>query len=134
MQDTKSVAGLIGLEAQRFASNWFLFSMLGPALSFPVLLGFLSSARQARVRIVAFAALSMAIALAPCVYTMPHYAAPATVAVYIFAAEGLRYLWQQGKDGERAFVAAVCLHGLVTAAAYQADRERCPQFDLCDAR
>ena len=39
---------------------------------------------------------------------MPHYAAPATVLVYIFAAEGLRYLWEQPGTGERAFVFAVC--------------------------
>jgi hypothetical protein len=29
--------------------------------------------------------------------------------VYIFAVEGLHYLWQQQKNGERAFVIAVCL-------------------------
>jgi hypothetical protein len=58
-------------------------------------------------------------ALALCVYTMPHYAAPATIAVYLFAVEGLRYLWQQGKDGERAFVVAVCLTVVIASLTRQ---------------
>jgi hypothetical protein len=106
-EKTKSISGLIGVEARRFLSDWFFY--VGPALSFPVLLGFLASVRQPRLRIVVLAALSTAIALALCIYTMPHYAAPATVAVYIFAVAGLQYLWEQQKDGERAFVIAVCL-------------------------
>jgi hypothetical protein len=106
-EKTKSSSGLIGVEARRLLSDWFFY--VGPALSFPVLLGFLASVRQPRLRIVVLAALSTAIALALCIYTLPHYAAPATVAVYIFAVAGLHYLWQQQKDGERAFVIAVCL-------------------------
>lgn len=114
---TKSISGLIGMEGSQFLSAWFFYA--GPALSFPILLGFLSSARQPRLRIVAFAWFSMAIALALCFYFMPHYAAPATVAVYIFAAEGMRYLWRHGKDGERAFVVAVCLTVVVVSLARQ---------------
>lgn len=106
-EKTKSVSGLISVESWRFLSDWFFY--VGPALSFPVLIGFLSAARQPRLRIVVSVALSTGIALALCIYTMPHYAAPATIAVYVFAAEGLRYLWQQEKDGERALVVAVCL-------------------------
>ena len=68
-----------------------------------------SPVKERRLRIVAFAAFSTASALALCIYTMPHYAAPATIAIYIFAIEGLRCLWQQGKTGEQAFVVAVCL-------------------------
>jgi hypothetical protein len=106
-EKTKTIAGLINVEAGRFSSDWFFY--LGPALSFPVFIGLLASVRQARMRIVAWVALSTAIALALCIYTMPHYAAPATVVVYLFAAEGLRYLWQQRHTGEQAFVIAVCL-------------------------
>ena len=106
-QDTKSIAGLIGLETQRFGVDWLFY--VGPALSFPVLLGFLVSIREPRLRVVAAVMLSTAIAVALCIYSMPHYAAPATVVVYIFAVEGLHYLWQQQKNGERAFVIAVCL-------------------------
>jgi len=82
-------------------------------------LGMVSSAIQPRMRIVVFAALAMALALALCIYTMPHYAAPATVAVYLFAAEGLRYLWQQGREGERAFVVAVCITVVVASLSRQ---------------
>ena len=114
---TKSSFGLISVEGRRFLSDWFFY--VGPALSFPVLLGFLSSAKQPRLRIAMFAALSTAIALAFCIYTMPHYAAPATVTVYIFAMEGLRYLWEKGRDGARAFVVAVCLTVVVVSLTRQ---------------
>ena len=106
-QSTKSIAGLISLEAQRFGINWLFY--VGLALSFPVLLGLLLCLRERRLQIVAAVALSMLIALALCIYSMPHYAAVATVVVYMFAVEGLYHLWQQQKNGERAFVAAVCL-------------------------
>lgn len=106
-EKTKSISGLVSVGSSRFLSDWFFY--VGPALSFPVLLGIFASVREPRMRIVVLAALATAIALALCIYTMPHYAAPATVAVYIFAVAGLQYLWQQQKDGERAFVLAVCL-------------------------
>ncbi len=105
-QKTKSISGLMSLLGARLLADWFFY--VGPALTFPVLLGLISSVVQPRMRIVALATLAMVIALALCIYTMPHYAAPATVAGYLFAVEGLRYLWQQGRDGERAFVVAVC--------------------------
>ncbi len=116
-QKTKSISGLMGLVGARFLSDWFFY--IGPALTFPVFLGLISSAIQPRMRIVVFAALAMALALALCIYTMPHYAAPATVAVYLFAAEGLRYLWQQGREGERAFVVAVGITVVVTSLTRQ---------------
>jgi hypothetical protein len=116
-EKTKSISGLISLESSRLLSDWFFY--VGPALSFPVLLGFLASVRQPRLRIVVLAALSTAIALALCIYTLPHYAAPATVAVYIFAVAGLHYLWQQQKDGERAFVIAVCLTVVAVSVSRQ---------------
>jgi hypothetical protein len=114
---TKSISGIFSVEGQRFLADWFFY--IGPALSFPVLVGFLSCAKQLHLRIVVSAAFSMAIALALCIYTMPHYAAPTTVAVYVFAVEGLRYLWLQGKDGERTFVIAVCLAVAVVSLTRQ---------------
>jgi hypothetical protein len=116
-EKTKTISGLIGVEIWRFLSDWFFY--IGVALSFPLLLGLLSSVRQVRLRIAVLAAITTTMALALCVYTMPHYAAPATIAVYLFAVEGLRYLWQQGKDGERAFVVAVCLTVLIASLARQ---------------
>ena len=116
-QKTKSISGLISLAGARFLSDWFFY--IGPALTFPVFLGMISSAIQPRMRIVVFAGLAMALALALCIYTMPHYAAPATVAIYLFAAEGLRYLWQQGREGEQAFVVAVCITVVVASLTRQ---------------
>jgi len=116
-QKTKSISGLISLVGPRFLSDWFFY--VGPALTFPVFLGMISSAIQPRMRIVVFAALAMALALALCIYTMPHYAAPAAVVVYLFAAEGLRYLWQQGREGEQAFVVAVCMTVVVASLTRQ---------------
>ena len=116
-EKTKSISGLAGVEGWRFMHDWFFY--VGPALSFPVLLGLLSSIKQPRLRIVDVAAISTIIALALCIYTMPHYAAPATIVVYLLAAEGLRYLWQQGRDGQRAFVVAVCLTVVLTSLTRQ---------------
>ena len=116
-RETRSLAGLVSVEVRRALAGWFFY--IGPALSFPFLLGLLLSATQARLRIVVFAALSTTVALALCIYSMPHYAAPATVTGYLFAVQGLRLLWRRGKDGERAFVVAVCLTVTVTALTRQ---------------
>jgi hypothetical protein len=115
--ETSSLSALLWVEAGRVTSDWFFY--IGVALSFPVLIGFLSSLRQSRLRLAALVALSTAVGLALCIYTMPHYAAPATVAVYVFAAEGMRYLWEQHGSGERAFVIGVCLTVLVSSLAQQ---------------
>ena len=111
--ETNSTSRLIGSTFSRFLSSWFFY--VGPALSFPVLLGVFVALKEPRARIVALAALSMAIALALCIYTMQHYAAPATVVVYLFAAQGLHYLWAQRGTVERAFVMAVCLTVAITS-------------------
>jgi hypothetical protein len=110
-EDTKTVGGVLSIEATRLATNWFFYC--GLALSFPVIIGLLSSWRTESGRVAIFAAASMAIAVSLCTYTMFHYAAPATVTVYLFAVEGLRYLWEQQSTGERAFVVAVCCTVLI---------------------
>ena len=112
-EELSSASGLASIEAGRLAADWFFY--VGVALSFPVLVGFLSIARQPRLRIAAIATISMAIGLALCIYTMPHYAAPAFIAVYIFATEGLRYFWEQRGAGERAFVIAVVVTVIVSS-------------------
>ena len=116
-EDTKSLSGLWSVESGRIGSNWFFY--VGVALTFPVFLGILSSARAPHLRIVLFAAASVAVALALCIYTLPHYASPATVTLYVFVAEGLRYLWQQHSRGEQAFVIGVCLTVMVTSLTRQ---------------
>src|SRR5271166_2335461 len=59
---TKSFSGLAGVEGGRFMSDWFFY--VGTALSFPVLIGLLSSMKQPRLHIVVAAAVSTMIALA----------------------------------------------------------------------
>ena len=116
-EKTKSFSGIFDIESSRLATNWFFYC--GVALSLPVLIGILSACKQKRFRIVILVAASTAIALGLCTYTMFHYAAPLTVTVYIFAAEGLRYLWDHRAFGERAFAVAVCVAVVVTALARQ---------------
>jgi hypothetical protein len=116
-EETRSISGIVKLEVGRFALDWFFY--VGPALTFPVLLGFFSSLMQPRLRIAVIATITISIALALCIYTMPHYAAAATIAVYLFAVEGLRYLWQQRTDGACAFVIAVVLTVVATSLTRQ---------------
>jgi hypothetical protein len=112
-EETKTFAGVVSTEASRLVTNWFFYC--GLALSFPAIVGILSLWRQGPGRLAIFAAASLSLAVALCTYTMFHYAAPATVTVYLFATEGLRYLWEQRTTGERAFVLAVCFTVLVTS-------------------
>ena len=113
----KTFAGIVAAETARFATDWFFYC--GVALSFPMLVDILSIWRQPSRRIVIFVALSTAVAVALCTYTMFHYAAPATIAIYIFAIEGLRYLWEQRSTLEQAFVIAVCATVFVSSLARQ---------------
>ena len=116
-EEQKSFSGLLSAESSRLGQNWFFYC--GVALSLPVLIGFLSACKQPQMRIAVFVAASTAIAVGLCTYTMFHYAAPLTVTVYLFATEGLRYLWQQRATGERAFVVAVCLTVIISSLARQ---------------
>ena len=116
-ESTKSISGVAGIELRRFAILWFFF--VGPALSLPFLVGIISCARGARMRIALAAAATTAIAVAACNWTQVHYYSPATVAIFLFAVEGLRYFWDTGQRGERAFVVAVCLAVLAVSLAGQ---------------
>ncbi len=116
-EQTKAISGLLSIEGGRLLGDWFFY--VGVALSFPALIGFLASMNDPRMRIAVAAALSTVVALVLCIYSMPHYAAPATVTVYIFATEGLWYLWQQGKRGEQVVVVALCLTVVVSSLARQ---------------
>jgi len=117
LEKTKSFSGLIGWELGRLGSNWFFY--VGPALTFPVLLGLLLCIRQRRLWIVLAVAITTALAVALCVFTQDHYFSPATIAIYIFALEGLRHLWEQRGHGEQAFAIAVCLTVMTASLARQ---------------
>ena len=114
---TRSLWGLFQIEAQRLLRNWFFY--IGPALTFPVMLGLLVIVRQRRFRIALFALLSTVVALGLCTYSLPHYAAPATVVLCLFGVAGLQYLWTSQSHCERAFVAAVCLTVVTTSMTRQ---------------
>jgi hypothetical protein len=116
-EKSKSLSGILTLETKRLALNWFFY--VGPALTIPVMIGFVSCMKRPRLRIAVLAFLSTALALGLYIYSLPHYAAVATIAIYIFAAEGLRYLWDLGEKGERAFVIAVCLTVVVCSLTRQ---------------
>ena len=115
-ETVKSIAGVCGLEIRRLLTNWFFY--VGVALSLPAPLGMFLAIREPRGRITVLVALSTMIAIALCTYSMLHYAAPATITVYVLAALGLSYLWQQG-GAERSFAVAVCLTVLVTSLLRQ---------------
>ncbi len=105
----------MGLELKRWSRNWFFY--VGPALSFPLLVGFISCARNPHHRIAVFAALATLLAVAACNWTQMHYYAPATVAIYLFAMEGMRKLWDEEGKGGQAFVVAVLLTVAITSLA-----------------
>ena len=117
LAQTTTLNGLVGFEAARLGVNWFFY--LGPALSIPALLGLLLCIKQKRLLLVLASAITTAIAVGLCTFTQVHYFAPATVAVYVFAVEGLWYLWQQGGTGERAFALAAIATVLIVCAARQ---------------
>jgi hypothetical protein len=108
-----SIRSLLPLDFARITLNWFFY--VGPALSFPALVGLFASIKYSRLRLALYAVSSLGIALFLSVHSMPHYFSIAIVVVYLFAMEGLRYLWDQQRDGDRAFAVAVCFTVLVVS-------------------
>jgi hypothetical protein len=117
IEEAKSAAGLAEIESSRLLLNWFFY--VGPVLTLPLFIGLLSSFSRPPLRIAVWVAVFTAAACALCHYNLLHYAAPATVVVYLLAAEGLRYVWEQRKRGEQVFVIAVCLAVVVASLARQ---------------
>ena len=116
-KESGTVSGLLSVESRRAAEDWFFY--VGLPLTLPAFIGFLSALTQPRLYLAVLATLLTAVALAFCVYSLPHYIAPATVTLYLFAVEGLRYLWDHHEQGERAFVIAVCATVIVVSFARQ---------------
>jgi hypothetical protein len=111
--ETVTVAGLARVEARRWSRNWFFY--IGPAMSLPLLLGFISSVKNPQFRIAVFSAITTLLAVAACNWTQMHYYAPAMVAVYLFIVEGLRFLWDAEGRGGQAFAIAVLLTVALTS-------------------
>jgi MFS family permease len=114
---TTSLSGMAEIEVGRIIRNWVFY--VGLALTFPVVVGFISSLTQSRLYVAGFAFIAISMALAVCIYNITHYFAPATIAVYVFAVEGLRYMWDTTHLGERAFVIAVCITVALTSSMPQ---------------
>ncbi len=112
-QETITLGGLVQVESRRWSRNWFFY--VGPAMSLPLLLGFISCARNPRLRIAVFSAITTLLAVAACNWTQMHYYAPATIAVYLFIVEGLRYLWDGEGRGGQAFAIAILLTVALTS-------------------
>ena len=108
-----SASDIVDVELHRLGQNWFFY--VGPALTFPLLIGFLLCVKRRDLLLVLATFLTTGAAVASCIFAQIHYFAPATVAVYVFAVCGLSYLWDQHTEGARAFVIAVCLTVFVTA-------------------
>ncbi len=127
-----TLSGLARVELRRWSRNWFFY--VGPAMSLPLLLGFVVCLRERRLRLAVFSALTTFIAVAACNWTQMHYYAPATIVVYLFIAEGLRYLWEVEGRGGQAFAIGVVLtvaFTSLTRSSYATAPER-PHFP--DAR
>jgi hypothetical protein len=130
---TKSLPGMAGIESARIIRNWFFY--IGPALTLPVVVGFISSLKQPRLHVAVFAVAAISMALAVCIYNIAHYFAPATIVVYVLAAEGLRYIWDTAHLGERAFVIAVCITVALTSCMPKSvSNALYTRYDIVDGR
>lgn len=132
-EKSKSISGIASLQVHRGFENWLFY--VGPALTFPVIIGILSSLRQSKFGVVLLVFGTVLVAMAFCIYNLPHYFAPATFLVYLFAVEGLRYLWDTRQVAERAFAVAACATALVTSAlGATASATLYSRYALVDAR
>jgi hypothetical protein len=132
-EKTKTASGIATIELGRVIINWFFY--IGPALTLPVLIGLRLSIGQPRLRIAVWASLFTAAAAALCLYNLVHYAAPATIVVYLLAVVGLRHLWNRNERWSRALVIAACITVVVASLTKQTGSEaRLYTFHLRDGR
>lgn len=132
-EQARSLSGIAQVQPARVLQNWLFY--VGPALTLPVGIGLISSFLKPDLRIVALVFMTTSLALAACIFNLEHYFAPATVAVFAFAIEGGRYMWDTKHCGERAFVIAVCLTvALTTFIRQSASATLYTQYALPDGR
>jgi hypothetical protein len=87
----RTFLGYLHSVARRFVSNWQFY--LGPLLTVP-LLALPRLIRQRKMRLPLLICAAMVVALSVETWNMPHYFAPATCALYLVLAQGMRSLWQ----------------------------------------
>ena len=129
--DINSASAVFNKEMSKALTYWWFY--VGPALSFPVLLGFIYCLTQERLRVVAYSTLATCCAVAVTIDTEPHYFSVATVAIYILAVEGLRYLWLQHDVYSRAAVIAFAVAAVLATASGNSGASRL-KMDLLEHR
>jgi hypothetical protein len=87
----RTFPGYVQRAADKFVSWWQFY--LGPLLTVP-LLALPWVVRQRKMRLPLFICAAMLAAFSVQTWTLPHYFAPATGALYLLLVQGLRHLWQ----------------------------------------
>ena len=87
---SRTFSGYLSHAAEKFTSCWRFY--LGPLLTIP-LLAVLPLIRQRRMCLPFLLCVAVAIGIAVETWTLPHYFAPATGALYLLVAQGMRELW-----------------------------------------
>lgn len=89
-ESSRTFYGYLSHAAEKFISCWRFY--LGPLLTVP-LLAVLPVIRKRRMCLPFLLCLSVAIGIAVETWTLPHYFAPATGALYLLVTQGIRELW-----------------------------------------
>src|SRR5580700_292837 len=108
-EHNRTFTGYLRRAADKFISWWQFY--LGPLLTLP-LLALPWVIRQRKMRLPVLICATMLIAFSVQTWTLPHYFAPATGALYLLLVQGMRHLWQWSparRPVGRAFVCAIPL-------------------------
>ncbi len=97
-QKNRTLPGYLYRSAAKVISCWQFY--LGPLLTLP-LLAFPAVFRSRRMFLPLAICVAMAFAFAVQTWTMPHYFAPATCALYVLLVQATRYLWHWTPAGRR---------------------------------
>ena len=87
----RTFTGYLRRAADKFVSWWQFY--LGPLLTLP-LLAFPWVVRQRKMLLPLLICAAMLLAFSVQTWTLPHYFAPATGALYLLLVQGMRHLWQ----------------------------------------
>jgi hypothetical protein len=117
----RTFTGYLRRGADKFFSWWQFY--LGPLLTLP-LLAFPRVIRQRQMRLPVLICAAMVAGFSVQTWTMPHYFAPATAALYLLLVQGMRHLWHWsparrpiGQTLVRAIPALACAMILLRVAA-----------------
>jgi hypothetical protein len=97
-QKNRTFFGYLCRSAEKLISCWQFY--MGPLLTLPLLV-FPAASRSRRMLLPLAICAAMAIAFAVQTWTMPHYFAPATCALYLLLVQTIRHLWHWTPAGRR---------------------------------